>query len=68
MPCWPGCAAWATNAEIADRLVVATRTVDSHVAAVLAKLGVTTRRAGAARARDLGVLDPKYRSRERRLR
>jgi DNA-binding CsgD family transcriptional regulator len=47
-----------TNAEIADRLVVSTRTVDSHVAAVLAKLGVTTRRAGAARARDLGVLDP----------
>jgi DNA-binding CsgD family transcriptional regulator/energy-coupling factor transporter ATP-binding protein EcfA2 len=50
-----------TNAEIADRLVVSTQTVDSHVAAVLAKLGVTTRRAAAARARDLGVLDPEVR-------
>jgi DNA-binding NarL/FixJ family response regulator len=50
-----------TNAEIADRLVVSTRTVDSHVAAMLAKLGVTTRLAAAARARDLDVLDPEVR-------
>ena len=33
-----------TNAEIADRLVVSVRTVDHHVAAILAKLGVGSRR------------------------
>jgi DNA-binding CsgD family transcriptional regulator len=46
-----------TNAEIANKLVLSVRTVDSHVAAVLDKLGATSRRDAAARAGDLGVLD-----------
>lgn len=37
-----------TNAEIAERLVLSVRTVDSHVAAILDKLGVRTRRAASA--------------------
>jgi DNA-binding NarL/FixJ family response regulator len=45
-------AAGATNAQIAEALVIAPKTVDHHVSAVLAKLGVASRReAGAAAAR-----------------
>jgi DNA-binding NarL/FixJ family response regulator len=47
-----------TNAEIADRLVVSTRTVEHHVAAVLQKLGAATRRDAARRATELDVVSP----------
>jgi len=46
-----------TNAQIAGQLVVSVRTVDSHVAAVLGKLGAASRYEAAARATELGVLD-----------
>jgi DNA-binding CsgD family transcriptional regulator len=45
-----------TNVEIADQLFVGTRTVESHVASLLGKLGVTHRRAAAAVAVRLGLV------------
>ena len=46
-----------TNAEIAERLVVSQRTAEHHVAAVLTKLGATTRREAARRASELRLVD-----------
>ena len=46
-----------TNAEIADRLAITSKTAEHHVAAVLAKLEVRSRRQAAAVARDSGILD-----------
>ncbi len=45
-----------TNAEIADRLVVSQRTAEHHVAAVMTKLGASTRRDAARRAEELGLV------------
>ena len=45
----------ATNGEIAERLVIAPKTADHHVSAVLAKLGVHSRREAAAAADRLGI-------------
>jgi DNA-binding CsgD family transcriptional regulator len=47
-----------TNAEIAERLVISVRTVESHVSALLAKLDEPDRRALAVRARSLFQAEP----------
>ena len=45
----------ATNAQIAERLVLSVRTADNHVAAVLHKLGVHQRADAVRRAAELGL-------------
>ena len=45
-----------TNQEIADRLVVSPRTAEHHVAAVMTKLGATSRREAARRASELDLV------------
>jgi DNA-binding CsgD family transcriptional regulator len=44
------------NAEIADRLYVSQRTIDTHVSAILRKLGVRTRGEAGAEAARLGLV------------
>ena len=46
-----------TNAEIAATLTIAPKTVDHHVAAILAKLGAHTRGQAVAVAREHNLLD-----------
>ena len=46
-----------TNVEIADHLVLSVRTVDTHVAAILDRLGVRSRREAAVVARTLDLTD-----------
>lgn len=45
-----------TNAELAERLYLSTKTVDHHVSAILTKLEVTGRRDAVRRARQLGII------------
>lgn len=47
-----------TDREIADALFIGTRTVESHVAQIFAKLGVHTRAAAVAAALAAGLVEP----------
>ncbi len=53
------------NAEIATRLVVARKTVDHHVSAILRKLGVGSRREAAAAAARIGAVDERVGGKDR---
>jgi ATP/maltotriose-dependent transcriptional regulator MalT len=50
------------NSDIAERLVLSTKTVDHHVSAVLRKLGVSTRQAAREEAGRLGLQHGELRS------
>ncbi|MEO7039117.1 MAG: LuxR C-terminal-related transcriptional regulator [Candidatus Elarobacter sp.] len=47
-----------TNREIAQRLVLSARTVETHVARITGKLGVNSRARAVARAAALGIVAP----------
>jgi DNA-binding CsgD family transcriptional regulator len=49
-------AAGSTNREVADQLVLSTRTIDMHVRNILAKLDCRSRTEAATKAGDLGLL------------
>jgi DNA-binding NarL/FixJ family response regulator len=50
-------AAGLPNGDISQRLFISQRTVDHHVSALLAKMGVASRSAAAREAARLGLLD-----------
>jgi DNA-binding CsgD family transcriptional regulator len=46
-----------SNAQIARRLSISPKTAEHHVSAIMARMGVTTRRAAVEAARERGLLD-----------